>query len=206
MLAFYEAALQGIDPPGPRVLAYALGARRWLELPSWPPPGTRTVDVPLAGEGSLDADPAALPAALGGRRLQGGVPGGGFGPRDQRPLLGHPGVLRLDAPAPTTRLLAAGPAALRLAVSAEGGDPRQWVAILCREEPDGSLVNLAEGVALAAPDASEVTVELGDVCVELPVGERLALLVTGGLRRRFPPPASAAAQRVHGATLSLTGV
>jgi hypothetical protein len=95
---------------------------------------------------------------------------------------------------------------VRLAVSAEGGDPRQWVAILCREEPDGSLINLAEGVALAAPDAPEVTVELGDVCVELPVGERLVVLVTGGLRRRFPPPASAATQWVHGAALTVTVV
>jgi predicted acyl esterase len=206
VLAFYRAAVDGSDPPGPRVLAYALGARRWLELPSWPPPGTRAAEVPLAGEGSLQADPAALPAALGGRRLQGGVPGGGHGPRDQRPLLGHPGVLRLDAPAPTTRLLAAGPASVRLGMSTERGDPRQWVAILCREEPDGALINLAEGVALAAPSAPEVTVELGDVCVELPVGERLVVLVTGGLRRRFAPPASAAIQRVHGATLALTAV
>jgi uncharacterized protein len=203
VLDFYRAAVDGTDPPGPRVLAYALGARRWLELPSWPPPGTRTVEVRLDGRGSLHADPAALPPALGGRRLQGGVPGGGYGPRDQRPLLGHPGLLRLDAPVPTTRLLVAGPAALRLAVSAEGGDPRQWVAILCREEPDGSLINLAEGVALAAPDTPEVTVELGDVCVELPAGERLVVLVTGGLRLRFPPPASAATQRVRGAALTL---
>ena len=154
----------------------------------------------------MRADPAALPAALGGRRLQGGVPGGGFGPRDQRPRRRGGHALRLDYGAgPGGSPLAAGRAAAAAGGRRRaGGDPRQWVAILCLEEPDGALMNLAEGVARAAPDASEVTLDLGDVCVELPPASRLALLVSGGLARRFPAPATAAEQRVHGASLTLT--
>ena len=93
---------------------------------------------------------------------------------------------------------------LSLAVAATGGAQRQWVAILCLEEPGGALVNLAEGVTEAPASASEVTVELGDICIELPRGARLVLVVAGGLAGRFPPPAEAAEQRVDGATLELT--
>jgi uncharacterized protein len=204
MLAFFRAVLDGEEPPGPRVLAFVLGARRWLELESWPPADASPASLPLAGSGSLAVDPAVLPPAVGGRRLQGGTPGGGFGPRDQRALLSHPGVARLDVRLERD-VLAAGPASALLHVSVDGAGERQWVAILCQEHPDGFLQNLAEGVALAPADASEVRVELGDVCVELPAGTRLVLLVAGGLRPRFPAPLSRATQYLRrGSELELT--
>ena len=203
-LAFYRAALDGVDPPGPRVLAYLLGGRRWLELESWPPPGSRPLRLELTDAGTFLADPAALPRALGGRRLQGGAPGGGFGPRDQRPLLTGGGALRLDLAPLADGLVAAGPVTATLAVAAEGEDPRQWVATLCLEEPDGALVNLADGAAEAPAAAREITLELGDICIELPAGAQLALIVTGGLARRFPAPATASHQRVDGGSLALS--
>ena len=52
--------------------------------------------------------------------------------------------------------------------------------------------------------ASRITVELGDICVELEQGARLALVIAGGLARRFPAPATAAEQRVDRASLALT--
>jgi uncharacterized protein len=203
-LAFYRAALDGEDPPGPRVLAYLLGARRWLELESWPPPGSRPHSLELVGAGAFLADPSSLPRALGGRRLQGGAPGGGFGPRDQRPLLEGGRALRLDLTPLADGLVAAGPVTATLAVAAEGEAPRQWVAILCLEDADGALVNLADGATEATADAREITLELGDVCVELPAGAQLALIVAGGLARRFPAPATASHQRVDGGSLLLT--
>ncbi|MDX6538366.1 MAG: uncharacterized protein QOD37_2707, partial [Gaiellales bacterium] len=203
-LAFYRAVLDGGEPPGPRVLAYLLRAGRWLELDSWPPAGARPLTLEVTGGGSFQADPAALPGVRGGRRLQGGAAGSGMGPRDQRPLLEGGGALRLDVVPLAEHLVAAGPAAATLAISASGEASRQWVAILCIEEADGHLVNLAEGVAELPADAAEVTIELGDICVDLEAGARLALVVSGGLARRFPAPATAAEQRVESASLVLS--
>ncbi|HET6171181.1 MAG TPA: CocE/NonD family hydrolase [Gaiellales bacterium] len=203
-LAFYRAVLDGEDPPGPRVLAYLLGGRRWLELDSWPPTGAWQVTLETSGSGGFRADPASLPQARGGRRLQGGAPGSGMGPRDQRPLLEGGRALRLDVAPLPDGIVAAGPVTTTLAVAATGEATRQWVAILCLEEAGGELINLAEGVAEAPPSASEVTLALGDICVEFEAGARLVLVIAGGLARRFPPPAAAADQRVDGASLTLT--
>jgi predicted acyl esterase len=203
-LAFYRAVLGGEEPPGPRVLAYLLRAGRWLELESWPPTGARSLTLDVWGNGSFQADPAALPRALGGRRLQGGAPGSGMGPRDQRPLLEGGRALRVDVAPIADGIVAAGPASAMLAISATGDVPRQWVAILCVEEADGALINLAEGVVEAPAASAEVTVELGDICVQLEQGARLTLVIAGGLARRFPAPATAAEQRVEGASLVLT--
>ena len=198
--------MAGEDPPGPRVLAYLLGARRWLELESWPPPDARPLALEVCRRG-LVPRPARMrcPRVRGGRRLQGGVPGGGFGPRDQRPLLegGQRAAPRLQRAA-SRASPPPGPQRRRSRSRRAASDPRQWVAILCREEADGALVNLAEGVAVAPADAGEITIELGDLCIELAAGARLALLVTGGLARRFPAPASRSEQRVDGAELVLT--
>jgi predicted acyl esterase len=203
-LAFYHAALAGQDPPGPRVLAYLLGRRDWLALESWPPPGARQLTLELAGSGSFRAGPDALPRARGGRRLQGGAPGGGFGPRDQRPLVEGGHAAHLDVTVPAEGLLATGRVTATLAIAASGGEARQWVAILCLEEEDGSLVNLADGASAAPADSSELALDLGDICIELAPGARLALLVSGGLAGRFPAPASASEQRVERASLTLT--
>jgi predicted acyl esterase len=204
ILAFYRAVLDGEEPPAPRVFAYVLRAGRWLELESWPPTGARSLTVDVSGSGSFQADPGALPRALGGRRLQGGTPGSGMGPWDQRPLLADGRALRLDAEPFTDALVAAGPAGATLTISATGDGLRQWVVILCVEEAEGALVNLAEGIVEAPAATAEVAVQLGDICVDLKRGERLVLVVAGGLARRFPAPASAAEQRVDGASLVLT--
>ncbi|MDX6597223.1 MAG: uncharacterized protein QOE87_1110 [Gaiellales bacterium] len=203
-LAFYRSVLAGEDPPGPRVLAYLLGGGRWLELDAWPPPGARPLTLELAGSGSFRAGPDALPRARGGRRLQGGVPGGGFGPHDQRAVAESGHALRLDVTVPASGLLAAGRATAALTVASTGEEPRQWVAILCLEDADGALVNIADGACMASAGASEITLDLGDVCIELPPGARISLLVSGGLARRYPAPATDAEQRVDGASLTLT--
>ena len=74
-LDFYRAALAGEDPPGPRVLAYLLGGRRWLELDSWPPPGARTLTLELSRRrllprGSRRAAARPRRQALAGRRAR----------------------------------------------------------------------------------------------------------------------------------------
>jgi hypothetical protein len=83
-LGFYRAAIGGIDPDSPRVTAYVLGARRWLELESWPPRCASAHEFRWHGGGGcsldLDLDPdnpvktladlyeSTLPAARGGAR------------------------------------------------------------------------------------------------------------------------------------------
>ena len=57
------------------VTAYMLGARRWLELESWPPPGAEAVSIPVPGT-AFDHDPANLPPSLGGRILKVNTAGG----------------------------------------------------------------------------------------------------------------------------------
>ena len=132
------------------------------------------------------------------------MPGGGFGPHDQRPVAESGHALLLDVAAPAGGLVAAGRVTATLAVAATGDEPRQWVGILCHEDADGALVNIADGACLAPAGASEITLDLGDVCIELAQGSRIALLVSGGLARRFPAPATAADQRVNAASLTLT--
>ena len=196
-LAFYRAVLDGEEPPGPRVLAYLLRAGRWLELESWPPTGRASLTLDVPGNGSFQADPAALPRALGGRRLQGGAPGSGMGPRDQRPLLERrPRAAARRRAALADGIAAAGPASATLAVSATGEALRQWVAILCVEEADGALINLAEGVMEAPAAASEDHGRARRHLRRAGAGARLALVIAGGLARRFPAPATAAEQRV----------
>jgi uncharacterized protein len=141
--------------------------------------------------------------SLGGRGLLIQVPGGGWGPRDQRPLLDRPDVAvagRARWPRPVTL---AGPLRARLRTSAEG--PAYWVVTVCLEAADGALHNLCEGIARAPTGATDVTVELGDVCVEVGAGQALVALVAGSSFPRWPRPETAGAQQILvGSRLELT--
>jgi uncharacterized protein len=179
------------------VLAYALGRRAWLELTDWPPPEGEPLDLPLAGGGAIEVDPAQLPPTLGGRALLVSFPGTGFGVRDQRPLAARDDVLTLHAQAPPgMRTLLAGPVSARLPVAADGEGRCDWAATLCLVGSDGRLDNLCEGIARCDATAAEVAIELGDVCVELAPGARLALLVAGGSFPRWEGVSRAGRQRV----------
>ncbi len=51
LVAFYRAVVAGVEPPLPRVSVYVLGGRRWLEAPSWPPPGVEMLALPSLAAG-----------------------------------------------------------------------------------------------------------------------------------------------------------
>jgi putative CocE/NonD family hydrolase len=202
---FYDAVLAGRAPDLAPVTAYVLGGGRWLELDAWPPPGAATRTLAARGAGRFAVDPAAPTPAHGGRALRLWCVDWGWGPRDQRAQAARADVLRLDLEPPGERAWLAGPVRARLPVRAEGGATRDWVATLCLERPDGALLNLAEGIARRPVDAAQVAVELGDVCVELQPGERLALLVAGAAWPRWEPPADPGVQEVlPGAAVELT--
>ena len=202
ILDFYDHALRGEPSALAPVTAYVLGARRWVELPAWPPPQARTRECPL-GTGGFAVDPEDLPPALGGRALRVMVPDAGFGPRDQRPVAARADVLAL--PLERGPLTLAGPVTARLRTAAQGGTTRDWTVTLCVEDAGGALNNLCEGITRARTDAPEVVVPLGDACVALTVGERLVALVAGGADPRWPAPAAPGEQRVlAGSRIELT--
>lgn len=64
---------------------------------------------------------------------------------------------------------------------------RQWTATLFQRRSNGSLHNLAEGVAEAAVSAATVDVPLRHVFVALEPGECPVLIVGGGSFRGGPP-------------------
>jgi predicted acyl esterase len=194
ILDFYDAVLAGREPASPAVHAYRLGARRWDELETWPPPA-RTVTAGV-GAGSFDVDPADLPPTLGGRALLVALLYNGGGVMDQTRLTGRADVLALplaDVPAGASL---GGPVTARLHVAATGGETRDWVVTLCVRRTDGALDNLSEGIARQPTDADAVEVELGDVYLQLQEGETLVALVAGGSFPRWSPPASPGHQEV----------
>jgi putative CocE/NonD family hydrolase len=203
MCDFYDAVLAGRAPALAPVTAYVLGGRRWIELDAWPPAGAEVRTVAARGAGSFSVDPAAPTPAVGGRGLRLGCVDLGYGPRDQRAQAARDDVVALPLDAPGGLL--SGPVRARLRVRARGGPTRDWTATLCLARADGVLLNLAEGIARCPVDAAEVTVELGDVCVELQAGESLVLLVAGAAWPRWEPPAHAGLQEVHdGSAVELT--
>jgi uncharacterized protein len=203
-LDFFDAVLAGGEPSAPRVRAYLLGARRWLELPSWPPPGAAPTTLALH-PGSVEVHPDDPVPSLGGRGLLVQVPGEGWGVRDQRPVLGRPDVVAAGRTARPHATTLAGPVRARLSIGAEGTEPAFWAVTLCVERPDGALHNLCEGVARAPADATHVDVELGDVCIEIAPGEALVTLIAGSSFPRWPrPPADRAQHVLEGSLLEVT--
>ena len=203
-LDFYDAVLEGREPDAARACVYVLGGRRWLSLPEWPPPGAGALALPLR-PGSFAMRPDDPVPSLGGRGLLVQVPGWGFGPRDQRVLAGRDDVLvalHAEVPAATTL---AGPVRAELVVGEGGDQPSMWTVTLCIEQPDGRWHNLCEGVARSAAGDGAVTVELGDVCVDVEAGRRLVGLIAGSSFPRWPRPDRAATQAIaDGSKLHLT--
>ncbi len=203
-LDFYDAVLAGREPPLPRVLAYVLGARRWVELAAWPPPGGSELRVALEG-GALEVDPDDPVPFLGGRALIIQVPGHGYGIRDHQHLSRRPDVVVAGRAVWGEPTLLAGPAAARLVVDPGSGPARRWVVTLCCEQADGALHNLCEGIAEAPAESGAVEVSLGDVCVEVAAGQALVCLVAGSAWPRYPRPADRGPRQVlAGSELVLT--
>jgi uncharacterized protein len=201
ILDFYDAVLAD-EPPGlARVSVYVLGARRWIGLDAWPPPGAERAGLAV-DSGIVGVDPADPVPSLGGRGLLVEVPGQGFGIRDQRRIAAHDDVAVALRQAVSERRWLAGPACAHLRTEAEPGS--MWTVTLCAEQPDGALHNLTEGVAIDEGDGL-VTLQLGDVCATLEPRQPLVALVAGSSFPRWPRPKHGGAQRIlEGSRLELT--
>jgi predicted acyl esterase len=181
---------------------FALGSGEWKEFSSWPPSGATTETWPLGRPATFQVNPPDLPPALGGRGILVGVPGGGWGPVDQRSLAARKDTasFEFDVDQP---IFLAGPVRLDLAVEARGGDRRQWTAVLARYASDGALDAITEGVAWADTAATSVSIPVGDVCLQLDRGDRIAVIVAGGSVPRWEPVTTSGVQGIlEGSTLS----
>ncbi|HEX6583686.1 MAG TPA: CocE/NonD family hydrolase [Thermoleophilaceae bacterium] len=201
ILDFYDAVLAGEAPELPRVSVYVLGARRWVGLDAWPPPGAERAELPIQ-PAVVSADPADPVPSLGGRGLLVEVPGSGFGIRDQRAVAARDDVAVALHHAVAERRWLAGPACALLRTEAEPGS--MWAVTLCVQQPDGALHNLTEGVGTDEGDGG-ATVSLGDVCATVEPGQPLVALVAGSSFPRWPRPKRLGTQRVlEGSRLELT--
>ena len=206
ILDYYDALQSGQVPKLPKVRAYALGGRRWVDLESWPPTDATAERLQIS-TGSFVVDPVNPIASVGGRGLLMHVPGSGFGIADQRRLLDRDDVhlaLRESLVADT---LLAGPirADLSVATRSSGDQGRLWVVLLCVVQPDGALYNLVEGVARDERYEDHVRVELGHTFTWLPAGSELVLFVMGSWFPRWPMQTSGGTQRIlDGSFLELT--
>jgi uncharacterized protein len=201
ILDFYDAVLAGDAPRLSRVSVYVLGARRWVGLDAWPPPGAALWELPLE-PGVVDVDPADPVPTLGGRGLLVEVPGWGYGIRDQHGIAARDDVTVALRHAATERGWLAGPVCALLRTEAEPG--AMWTVTLCVEQPGGPLHNLTEGVA-TDDGGGTVAVPLGDVCATVEPGERLVALVAGSSVPRWPRPKQLGTQRLlEGSRLEFT--
>jgi uncharacterized protein len=205
LIDFYDDVLADRPPRLPRVRAYVLGARRWVDLEEWPPRDGEPWTVPTE-PGDIPVDSERPVPSLGGRALLVGVPRGGLGPVDQRELLARGDVLVAVDTLLERDVLLAGPVSVALDVSARGGesDPCYWVATLAVEHEDGRLYNLAEGIAKADSRETCLTIELGDVCAWLSRRKRLVLLLAGSSFPRWSRPTSNRIQHASAGALRLT--
>ena len=192
ILDFYDAVLAGEVPGLARVSVYVLGARRWVGLDAWPPPGAEPAELPLQ-PAIVRVDPADPVPSLGGRGLLVEVPGWGFGIHDQRGIAARDDVAIAARHSARDRRWLAGPVSTVLRTEAQPGSV--WTVTLCVEQPDGALHNLSEGVATDKGNGT-VTVSLGNVCATVEPGQPLVALVAGSSFPRWPRPEYFGTQRV----------
>lgn len=156
----------GIDREAP-VELFVMGVNKWAQFADWPVPGTRFTPLYLTSGGQANS-------ARGDGRLQFEVPGAGkdgyeydprnpvpsvggndccgapfpAGPRDQRPVEARQDVLVYSTEILKEPVTIAGPVEMRLFAATDGRDT-DFVTKLVDVFPDGSAINLAEGILRA---------------------------------------------------------
>jgi len=176
MLAWWDHYLKGVNngvgTAGPQVDYFQLGSNTWRTTTSWPPPGTRGTPFYLnsgghantgAGDGTLSASapgPAADPdhyrydptnpvPSVGGHSCCAAAGVGTQGPYDQRPVEQRPDVLTYTTTPMTRDTDVTGPISLTLYAASTAADT-DWTAKLVVVHPDGSEVNLNNGIQRAS--------------------------------------------------------
>jgi hypothetical protein len=174
------------------------GEDRWLESPTWPPPGARSVRLHLRAGGRLDAeapggdeapdrfvyDPSDPVPTRGGTFL-----GPRAGPADQRPLESRADVLRYDTPPLAHAHTLAGPVRVHLRVSSDA-PATDFTAKLVQipTDPGRPALNLCEGIARLPRidgEAIPAAIDLWHASATIPAGDRLRLEISSSNFPRF---------------------
>ncbi|MFF3562410.1 CocE/NonD family hydrolase [Streptomyces sp. NPDC002574] len=193
--------------PEPLTLVFVTGADVWRRLERWPPPATEAAWF-LRGSGALspappgaDEPPACfahdpanpVPVRGGALLLTDAYPAGPF---DQRAIEARPDVATWTGPPLTSPLEVAGRITAVLTAASDG--PAAWVARLCDVHPDGTSINLADGVARSAGTGpQEVRVDLWSLAHVFRAGHRLRLQIAASAHPRWETTATPGERRVH---------
>jgi putative CocE/NonD family hydrolase len=174
MLAWWDHFLKGIDngvSNGPTVNYFEMGANVWKTARAWPLPGTQWTNYYLSsgghassarGDGQLVTslpttgqqpdtygyDPRNPVPSVGGHSCC-AAPGGSQGPYDQRSVEQRPDVLVYITPPLPTDTEVTGPISVTLYASSSAPDT-DWTAKLVDVHPDGTAVNLNNGIQRAS--------------------------------------------------------
>jgi putative CocE/NonD family hydrolase len=190
------------------VRLWVMGSKRWVDLPSWPPPAD-VVPWHLHGGGGLDPsdptpsapdrwrfDPSRPTPSLSGASLDWTAAGS----RDQRRREDRPDVLSFTGPLVTDELTVAGPVEAELWVRTSRPHADVFVR-LCDVDPEGRSRNLTDGILRLLPVAEhgdvegdggirdggirKVRVAMWPTAVTFRRGHRIRLQVSGGAHPLF---------------------
>ncbi|MBV9142226.1 MAG: CocE/NonD family hydrolase [Pseudonocardiales bacterium] len=174
MLAWWDHFLKGIDngvSTGPTLNYFEMGANVWKTASAWPLPGTHWMNYYLSsgghassllGDGQLvttapasgqqpdtyDYDPRNPVPSVGGHSCC-AAPGGSQGPYDQRAVERRGDVLVYTTAPLTADTEVTGPISVTLYASSSAPDT-DWTAKLVDVHPDGTAVNLNNGIQRAS--------------------------------------------------------
>ncbi|HEX9058423.1 MAG TPA: CocE/NonD family hydrolase [Ktedonobacterales bacterium] len=200
-LAWFDTYLRG-DASRLRqspVRIFVMGAKRWLDLPDWPPAAVTTrwhlrPGGALGPEPPSDSqpdtyryDPASPTPSVGGTVLTADA-----GPKDNRKLESRPDVLTYTSAPLDGDLEVVGPVAAELYVrsSLEYTD---FFARLCDVEPTGRSINVCDGLVRLWPGRFPQADD-GSVCARIDLwptayrfrqGHRVRLQVSSGAHPRY---------------------
>jgi putative CocE/NonD family hydrolase len=184
MLAWWDHFLKGLNngvSNGPTVNYFEMGANVWKTAPAWPLPGTQwrkyylssdghassmmgdgqlVTTVPMTGQraDTYDYDPHNPVPSVGGHSCCGAL-GGSQGPYDQQSVEQRPDILVYTTPPLATDIEVTGPVSVTLYASSSAPDT-DWTAKLVDVHPDGTAVNLNNGIQRASFRESSTTPSL----------------------------------------------
>ena len=181
MLAWWDHFLKGVDngvSNGPTVNYFEMGANVWKTATAWPLPGTEWRKYYLSGGGHASSmmgdgqlvthppratqrpdhyeyDPRNPVPSVGGHSCCSAL-GGSQGPYDQQFAEQRPDVLVYTSTPLTTDTEVSGPITVTLYASSSAPDT-DWTAKLVDVHPDGTAVNLNNGIQRASFRESSTT-------------------------------------------------
>lgn len=204
-----DAHLRGADEPTPTVQVFVTGRDAWEVFSAWPPAARRVEWYPTAS-GSLEEEPPDGgsvvveldeddPTPAHGGRVYPWEPILRPGAWDRVGLRARPDVAAFDSAPLSRSVTVLGEVRAEVSVEADGAGT-DVVAVLVDVAPDGTAVNVADGVARVAmpPDGPAVArVEMGHLAHEFLPGHRIGLDLAAAAFPRFDVPHGGGRRRWH---------